>query len=155
MSFRLYRTPGAYRSAIAEVKLLEQLTVKIGFPAGKPIATASSTGSGHEPFKDMAEVASIALVNDSSRPFLNPAVIQGKKRISAAYLQAARKVFEKSITAEAGAAIVGEAGAAVVKKYIRDNPHKPIQAATAKRKGSTKPLIDTGQMLNSVTYKVD
>lgn len=49
-----------------------------------------------------------------------------------------------------------------IKKNIRssgsfaDKPFKPIKESTIKRKGSSKPLIDTGDMMNSATAaKID
>jgi hypothetical protein len=42
-----------------------------------------------------------------------------------------------------------------VRKQIRNGHFVPLKPATIRRKGSSKPLIDTGQMMNGVTYVVE
>lgn len=49
-----------------------------------------------------------------------------------------------------GATIVGQ-----LKKSISDLMEPPLAESTIRRKGFSKPLIDTTQMLNSVTHEVD
>lgn len=41
-----------------------------------------------------------------------------------------------------------------VKKRILDGNFAPLKRATIKRKGSTKPLTDTGAMMQSITWRV-
>ena len=165
---KLIRKPGEFRAAVEEASRLENVSIAVGFPAGKDVklgpkrrrysradrrqSRRKTPGSGREPFKEMAEVASIALVNDSHRPFLAAGLKAGEQRTKAAFFKALRKIFEKEADVSAGGAMIGEVAAAQVKKYIRDGEHAPISAATADRKGSPKPLIDTGQMINSVTF---
>ena len=52
--------------------------------------------------------------------------------------------------------ILGATMAADIKKRVTSGPHipPPLAAATARRKGSDRPLVDTGQMINAVTWKV-
>jgi hypothetical protein len=50
---------------------------------------------------------------------------------------------------------IGELGVAKVKQTINQSIGlKPLKPATERRKGSTRPLIDTGILKNSITWKV-
>lgn len=51
--------------------------------------------------------------------------------------------------------LTGEAIKGQLQASIRDTNAPPLKPATIKRKGFAKPLVDTGQMLNSVDYNVD
>jgi hypothetical protein len=52
--------------------------------------------------------------------------------------------------------LLGVWGATAIKKYITagSNIAPPLQAATVQRKGSTRPLVDTGQLVNAISHKV-
>jgi phage gpG-like protein len=50
--------------------------------------------------------------------------------------------------------ILGMQAAADVQMYMVNGKFAPLKAKTIKRKGSSKPLIDTGQLRQSITYKV-
>lgn len=93
--------------------------------------------------------------NIPPRPFLVPGVsgAQGK--------------FEPHLKAAANAALSGDGGkvsqglqragivaASAVKSKIDEGPFAPLSDTTIQRKGSDKPLIDTGQMRNAVTSVV-
>ena len=50
--------------------------------------------------------------------------------------------------------LVGSWAANAVKAKIRSNIPPPLALATIRRKGSSTALIDTGRMLNAVTWKI-
>lgn len=50
--------------------------------------------------------------------------------------------------------LVGEGIKGQLQQSIRDLQSPVLAPSTIKRKGFSKPLIDTGQMLNSVTYRI-
>lgn len=89
------------------------------------------------------------------RPFLAPAIDKGKDKILEVQAQVFGKVIDGTMSAEDALAIVGETGVALIKSEIVNGPHEPLAEETIAAKGSTKPLIDTGQMLNSCSYQVD
>lgn len=43
----------------------------------------------------------------------------------------------------------------LVKKKIKNGPFVPLSPATINRKGSSKPLIDTGHLRQSIRYIID
>jgi hypothetical protein len=53
--------------------------------------------------------------------------------------------------------ILGQWGAAEIKKTVKSGPHipPPLEPSTVRRKGSDRPLVDTGLMINSVTHVVE
>ena len=51
-------------------------------------------------------------------------------------------------------AFIGERAKNAVQKAIRDGEYEPLAASTVARKGSSVPLIDTGRMVNSVTFEI-
>lgn len=67
----------------------------------------------------------------------------------------AREVVTKGLDPEKALARLGAWGAAEVKKTItEDDIPPPLAASTIAAKGSTKPLVDTGQLKNSISYEV-
>ena len=50
--------------------------------------------------------------------------------------------------------VLGMQAAADVQMYMVNGKFTPLKAQTIKRKGSSKPLIDTGQLRQSITYRV-
>jgi hypothetical protein len=93
--------------------------------------------------------------NIPPRPFLVPGITGAESR------------FTPHMEAAAGAAIDGNEGrvsqglnragivaASAVKTKIDEGPFAPLSEVTIERKGSDKPLLDTGQMRNAVTHVV-
>lgn len=76
------------------------------------------------------------------------------------YIEQLRKlvkdVYVQRISPERALGLVGVQAAADIKKGITtgDGIPPPLQAATIARKGSDRPLVDTGRLLNSITWKV-
>lgn len=60
-------------------------------------------------------------------------------------------------TPERAMAILGETSVAAIKRYITtgDGVPPPLQPETIARKGSSRPLVDTSRLLNSITYVVE
>lgn len=97
--------------------------------------------------------------NIPPRPVLKPAIAQEDVRkqiqellragMSAALLQGDTGKAEQMYSR------AGMVGRAACQKYITDGSNlAPNAPSTIERKGSSKPLIDTGSMLGSITYAV-
>ena len=65
-------------------------------------------------------------------------------------------VITGKFTAEQALELLGEQGVAEVRKYVRDGDGvpPPLAASTVNRKGSSRPLVDTGQLVQSITHRV-
>lgn len=65
-----------------------------------------------------------------------------------------RKVVRSEMTVAQALGILGAVAAGDVQMTIRKADLAPLKPATIKRKGSSKPLIDTGQVIQSITFEV-
>lgn len=59
-----------------------------------------------------------------------------------------------TMTVEQGLGLLGLYTANAVKAKIRSNIPPPLAARTIARKGSSKALVDTGRLINSITWKI-
>lgn len=126
----------------------------IGWPKG-----TSATGVA---YPDGTQVALVAAVNNfgsasrgiPARPFLTEGAVLAVKEttpIAEALIPAmnAGKIDRAGILKHMGPVAVD-----AVKGKLTDGPWEALSPATEKAKGSTRPLIDTGLMRNSITYIV-
>lgn len=107
-----------------------------------------------------AEVASFHEFGTSTvpaRPFVGPTV----KENEAEYLRMLAQALKKDDWTSASTRdvkdsleLVGMKMAADMRRRIRDGIEPPLAESTIKRKGSSKPLVDTAQMVNSIKHKV-
>ena len=135
----------------AEIEKLKANEVFIGFQAGHKVHT-SDKGEA----VDMAEIAMFNELGTStspSRPFLRMTVDENQEKISA-MCEAEAKKLANGGSAEQGLKRLGAFGVSLVQEKIGNGSFTPNSPATIKMKGSDKPLIDTGQMRQSVHYVI-
>lgn len=131
----------------AEIEKLKDNEVFIGFQSGH---------ATHEGGVDMAEIAAFNELGTStspSRPFLRQTVEKNEDKISAMCERAAKQLAAGG-SAEQGLKQLGAFGVSLVQETIVSGNFTPNAPATVKAKGSDKPLIDTGQMRQSVHYVI-
>lgn len=92
--------------------------------------------------------------NIPERSFLRKPLINNAAVIANLAKNAVGKFITGQITAEAALGALGEEAKNISKVAIAEGITPALKPATIKRKKSTKPLIDTGQLLNSITYEV-
>ena len=65
-------------------------------------------------------------------------------------------IITKGTAVKRALPLLGEWGAAQIKKTIKSGPHltPALAKSTVKRKKSRRPLVDTGRLANSITYEV-
>jgi hypothetical protein len=89
------------------------------------------------------------------RSFLRSGIIEGKPKIiekvesGIGLFLDGRKSLNQVLSA------IGQFASNLVKKKIRSGPFKPNAPATRRKKRSSRPLIDTGRMRNSITHEID
>lgn len=66
-----------------------------------------------------------------------------------------KKVLDGSITTEEGLGVLGAFTAGLIQEKFTDNDWVPNSEKTQERKGSSTPLIDTGQLRQSISFKVN
>lgn len=140
----------------AKAQAIQNIGVKVGVMGGDSregeavtnaeIAMVHEYGSPSQGIPERSFLrASIDLNREKYRAYLRKAI--------GALLEAAKKgpidtrgIFER----------LGLMAAADVKALMRlEGFFTPLKPETIARKGSSKPLIDTGQLLNSVTYELE
>lgn len=135
------------RRFYAELEKLRSKQVFVGFQAG-----ASTDGQG----TDMAQIALIHELGTSeipARPFLRQTTEDHSDDIKAFCGEKLRDIAEGG-TAEEALKQLGVYGKGLVQAQIKDGSFLPNAPATIQKKKSDKPLIDTGQMRQSVHYVI-
>lgn len=67
----------------------------------------------------------------------------------------AKAIVEKGMTVKKALGILGSWASAEVKNTITEiDIPPPLAQSTIDAKGSTKPLVDTGRLLNAITYEI-
>jgi hypothetical protein len=110
-------------------------------------------------YPDGTPVAMIAAIQDFGapkvgippRPFFRNMIRQKQREWGPAI---ARLLRTNNFDAEKALEFAGQAIAGQLRQSIQDTNTPPLKPATIRRKGFAKPLVDTGQMLNSVDYEV-
>ena len=127
--------------------------VKVGFPVGTEAATVS--------YPNGTRVVDVAVGNEygtdnvPARPFmgLSSADINNQ---CAPILEQSAAALNNNNTQQYDQLLdaAGNLAAGIVKQQITDLRSPPNAQSTIERKGSSNPLIDTGLMRQTVTYKV-
>lgn len=90
-----------------------------------------------------------------ARPFMRPAVVQYGPSWMELLAQGAKAIISGNHTPHSVLEMVTLRAAADVAKTIQAVHAPPLKPATIARKGSDKPLVHTGQLIQSVTGKVE
>ena len=106
--------------------------------------------------KDMFSNAQVGAANHfgtsriPARPFLDVGVEMGTNK----YLRIIKSAAENNEPLDLALERCGIVAAGEVQKYIRELQDPPNAESTIKKKKSANPLIDTGQLRQSISYKV-
>lgn len=92
--------------------------------------------------------------NIPERSFLRKPLINNAETVASLAKTAIGKFIAGEISLEAALGYVGEEAKGISKEAVTNGISPALKPATIKRKKSSKPLIDTGQLLNSITYEV-
>lgn len=108
-----------------------------------------------------ATVAEIGFYNEfgtskiPERSFIRSTLLDKKKEIKGFTKKLFSKVLKGEITTEKGLGLIGIFVADEIKKKIVAIKTPENKPETIMRKGSSNPLIDTGQLKNSIIHKVN
>lgn len=131
-------------------KMLKELAdkeVRIGFQHGK---------ATEEDGTDVCDVAAwneLGTANMPSRPFLRKSVDENEDKIDN-FLQSKKKDLVRGVSAEQVLKEIGIFQKDLIQEKITEGSFAPNAPATIRQKGSSKPLIDTGRMRQSVNYEI-
>lgn len=123
--------------------------VNVGVPEGKreedgtPVAMIAAVHEFGSPSQGIPE-----------RPFLRVSVQRNRQK----YIRLNRinlvKMLRGKATVDQALGQLGEMAKGDVQTEIRSGDFAPLKEATIKRKGSSRPLIDTGQMVQSIAWEL-
>ena len=131
-------------------KMLRELAdkqVRIGFQRGE------ATEEDGTDICDVAAWNELGTVNSPSRPFLRKSVDENEAKINA-FLQSTKKDLVRGVPAEQILKEIGIFQKDLIQEKITEGSFEPNAPSTIRRKGSDKPLIDTGRMRQSVNYVI-
>ena len=146
-SFDGLKLTGEGRKYVAEMDKLLSKEIHVGFQAGR---------NAYEDGTDIVDVAAfneLGTSNIPARPFMKQSWENNEGKLKAA-CQRANKMISQGETAEEACKMLGVYGVGLIQREIRDGNFVPNAPSTIRRKGSSKPLIDTGRMRQSVHYVV-
>ncbi len=129
------------------LKDLEENEVRIGFQHGEVIEKEEI---------DICDVAAwneLGTVNMPSRPFLRESVDENEAKINN-FLQSKKSELIRGISAEQILKEIGIFQKDLIQEKITEGSFAPNAESTLKKKNSSKPLIDTGRMRQSVNYVI-
>lgn len=123
--------------------------INVGVPAGKseadgtPVALIAAVHEFGSPQKGIPE-----------RPFLRTTIQENRDK----YVQLNRRnlvaVLNGKMNVEQALGQLGEVAKGDVQAKIASGGFEPLKESTIKRKGSSKPLIDTGQLRQSIAWEL-
>ena len=119
--------------------------VAVGFPSGEV--------SGHNLNKAVWQEFGTSR-GIPERPFMRGSVSRNKDKYKRQMKAAAKAITNGGLTMEQAMNQLGAAAAADIQAEIVALDSPPNAPSTIARKGSSNPLIDTGAMRQSVTWKV-
>ena len=132
------------------MKMLEELAeleVRIGFQHGK------ATEDDGTDVCDIAAWNELGTVNMPSRPFMRKSVDENEDKIND-FVQSVKKELISGTPANQVLKKIGIFQKDLMQEKITEGSFAPNAPSTIPKKGSSKPLIDTGRMRQSVNYVI-
>lgn len=145
------------RKLMAELDKLKELAAYVGFQSGTP----AKEREGESVVDSSVDLLDVALWNElgtstaPSRPFLRQSVDNNESKISAFCQAQLKALLAGRTTAEEVLKKTAVFMKGLVQEAIKDGNFPANAPSTVKKKGSEKPLIDTGHMRQSVTTIID
>ena len=144
-----------FQGILKSVKRMDKMHVKVGVLSSKG-GDATHTGSKFSLVELMAihEFGS----EDGTIPDRAPIRITfetNHDEMAAFIAPLTRQVITNGMSVERALGLLGAKGVAEIKKTITQSDlPPPLKPATIARKGSDRPLVDTGQLINSIQFEI-
>ena len=147
MSFKRTKINGGVEGLLKRVKTPGTVDVGI-IDAGKYAdgdITVAGIGFAHE----------FGTSTIPERSFMRSTIKEKKKEIVDLQKKLLKKVQSGEMDINKALGLVGAFAAGLISQKIVSIKSPPNSAATIKKKGSSNPLVDTGQLKNSITWEVN
>jgi phage gpG-like protein len=142
----------AIRKSVNELRSKSQPFVSVGVQGSK--ASASRGGINNA---TLAAIHEFGTENGHipARSFLRSTFREQRTAMLSITKELYFQVIFKKISMEKALAVIGEKFVSEIKAKITAGIDPPNAESTIARKGSSTPLVDTGQLINSISYKVN
>lgn len=150
MGVKLIHVPGNVTIAELKSRVTGGHIVKIGFPSGaseKDGTPSALVGAVHEFGSESRGIPERSFLRSTMQEQMNKYIEMNKRTL--------QRVVNGAMRMRLALELLGQVASGDVKKKIRSGPFTPLSQGTIDRKGSDRPLIDTGDMLKNVTYELD
>jgi len=148
----------------SSLKGFEQLTQALRGIKGNSYAKAGLLGANNARDDSTAGNVEIGLVHEfgsevnniPARPFVSAAFKKNLPAYKETLREYVRAIYAGKMTPAKALGLIGLRMAADMKLYVTEGPHipPPLQPETVARKGSDRPLVDTGRMVDSIAHEV-
>lgn len=109
-----------------------------------------------------AELSEIAAIHEYGAPranipersFIRSTLFERRRQIDNFMKRLGTAYLAKGLSVAQVLGLLGTFAANSIKAKIRTDIPPPLQPATIKAKGSSKALIDTGRLINAITWKI-
>ena len=148
---------GLNRIIVTLKEELSDVVIKVGVQAKDKTVKRGKGGSIRNTDQPLAAIAAIhefGLGGMPQRSFLRSAFDENKPMINKMGDSVVNSAI-KGISTETALNQLGNVVQGMVQKKIVDGPFVPNSPATIKRKKSSKPLIDTGHLRQSIRYVIE
>lgn len=150
------------KNLLARLNELAENDVFVGIQSKERPYKRDKNGNEKEDTNSKLNMAEIATIHEFGSPahnipqrsFLRSALDENKDKIYNLQVSAFNNVV-KGMEVDKALNTVGNVVQGMVQQKIVQGPFEPNAPATIKKKGSTRPLIDTGHMRQSVRYLID
>lgn len=143
-----------FNAIVARFRALDGVGAKVG------VLSSAGTHKSSEAEGAPIDVAGVAAVHEfgsdtvPERSFLRAGIDGAQPLIATATATLTGKALDGALTPAQAAGQLGLLGVREVQRKITDGPFTPLAPATIEAKGSSRALIDSGQMRRAVTHEV-
>tara|TARA_R110002012_G_scaffold271932_2_gene457263 strand:- start:1137 stop:1637 length:501 start_codon:yes stop_codon:yes gene_type:complete len=150
-----------YKRILKEIKKLEKKPhVKIGLLSNTGKQDKGFTSGDKIKTTSEVSVLEVGIYNEfgtdtiPSRPFMRTTHDEHNSKWFGMIRKFTGKMYEGKATVNMALEIVGQQATADMKNKIKKGPFTANAPATTKKKKSTKPLVDTAQLIGSINYQI-
>jgi HK97 gp10 family phage protein len=146
-----------YDAILQEIEELSKTSLLVGIQEKAKTLSQSKNGRQQTPGLSVAEYAAkneFGTNKIPERSFIRTAFDENIGQIENIAADQYGKIIDGDIAIRQGLGIIGQVITALIQRKIQEIRFPPNSPATIAMKGSSKPLIDFGQMVKSVTYAI-
>jgi len=141
-----------WKRILSEAEKLYSGSVKVGV-----LSDSGSTAGGDLTLVELAVIHEYGTDSTPERSFIRSTLDESRGEYKVLSRHLAKQVIGGKITADQALQAIGAWGSGKIRTKMARGPHipPPLKQATIDRKGSDRPLVDTGTLMNSVTSQVE